>query len=60
MKFFMMVVLTESDDKNAVVEALVDTLTQTKYLKKGEMLSFSVVQNTVLVYRSFPTTKHRR
>jgi hypothetical protein len=60
MTLFMVLVLKEHDDRVALVDALVDTLTQAKYLKVGESLHFSVVQNTLLVYRSFPVTKHGR
>jgi len=60
MKLFMVLVLKKDDDRVAITEALVDTLTQTKYLKVGESLHFSVVQDTLLVYRSFPVTRHGR
>ena len=59
MSLFLTIVLRDEDDHTAIIDALVNTLTQAKYLKNGERLHFEVVHDTILCYRSFPTTNHR-
>jgi hypothetical protein len=54
MNLFLVLTLRETDDRNALVESLVDLLTQSKYLHPNEKLSFNVVGDTLLVYRSHP------
>jgi hypothetical protein len=54
MTLFLMLTVRETDDRNALVESLVDLLTQGKYLHPNEKLSFNVVGDTILVYRSWP------
>lgn len=57
---FMVMILTDHDDPDVVVQTVIDSLMESHFLKHGEKIEVTNASNTLLFYRSFPVIGFRR